>query len=266
MTHKHSSGVASDVCRELVALSDFLHKHHVCDARPITSALTMFKKDGVSWGYQMGPLVFSPPADRLRVVTGDVAEPKVELDVSVEASITPGVQVADPFIHLSCNIQIKAKRKTNGLPLFFCWHLDREDSYDHNGVTPSFIHPRYHMQHGGSLLKDFSSGTEDHAGYGSVLISDTPRFVHPPLEAILGVDFILTNFYPNDKRKFREEQAYRILLASAQERYWRPYALAIAQAWSDLPVESDGLYGEMWPSLVESLGASAAELRSTAEA
>ncbi|KIF44530.1 hypothetical protein M445_26090 [Vibrio owensii 47666-1] len=102
------------------------------------------------------------------------------------------------------------------------WHLDR---HDHSGV-PSFIHPDYHIHHGGRHIKD---NTND---YGELVLLNTPRLLHPPLDIFLAFDFLLTNFY--DRRvwaSFRANPSYIALIKNAQEYWWKEYYTQIANYW-----------------------------------
>ena len=65
------------------------------------------------------------------------------------------------------------------------WHLD----YDNNNVQ-DFIHPHFHITWGGNKMKDLN--------LGEVLLLPTPRFSYPPMDIVLGVDFILSNFVKVD--------------------------------------------------------------------
>jgi hypothetical protein len=70
------------------------------------------------------------------------------------------------------------------------------------------------------------------------------------MDAILGIDFILTNYIKSSDLSFREESDYKKLLKNAQIRMWRPYAQALAFAWGDTPDKSNWHFTLPWPQLV----------------
>ena len=56
--------------------------------------------------------------------------------------------------------------------------------------------------------------------------------MHNPLDVFLGIDFIISNFYPeNEWKKLRADQRYERLIKAAQENWWRPYYLSLADYW-----------------------------------
>lgn len=252
MASKYSAGVVSDVTTELVSLSVILKKNRVCAVDSLNDAVRSLWHDDQRWSYDLGPLVFKPPVEPIKAVTGDLAELKIELTASVGAS-TNASDDHDPLEHLACNIRLHGVLAEAPKKLFFCWHIDRDADYESGTSTGSdphvFVHPRYHVQHGGSSLKKYLAENHGNDGYGSALILDSPRFAHPPLDAILGIDFVLTNFYPFESREFCREESYRRLVASAQERYWKPYVLALSKAWSDMDKNTAWSYRNVWPQL-----------------
>ena len=100
------------------------------------------------------------------------------------------------------------------------WHLDHDNN---NGQD--YIHPHFHMTWGGDSIKDIS--------LGNVLLLPTPRISHPPMDIVLGIDFILSNFVEAQRYeplKDRNPQ-YRAAVRRAQEKYWKPYMLSLAHHW-----------------------------------
>lgn len=103
------------------------------------------------------------------------------------------------------------------------WHLD----YHHyKGGTTDFIHPNFHMHHGGKKVKD------EVANYGEVVLLDTPRLLHPPLDLFLAFDMVLTNFY--ERRvwaNFRANTSYQQIIKTSQEKWWKDYYNQISDYW-----------------------------------
>ena len=60
----------------------------------------------------------------------------------------------------------------------------------------------------------------------------SPRFAYPPMDAILGVDFILRNYINKDKTKnILNTPEYRLMVTKSQERLWKPYFISISSKW-----------------------------------
>jgi hypothetical protein len=50
-----------------------------------------------------------------------------------------------------------------------------------------------------------------------------PRFYHYPMDMILLSEFILTNFYPEDSERLREDPAWKSIIIESQNFYLREY-------------------------------------------
>ena len=99
------------------------------------------------------------------------------------------------------------------------WHLD----YDDNSAL-DFIHPHFHMTWGGDKMKDLN--------LGEVLLLPTPRFSYPPMDIVLGIDFILSNFIKADiYNQIQSNPQYKAAVKKAQEKHWKPYILSLAHHW-----------------------------------
>ena len=109
-------------------------------------------------------------------------------------------------------------RNQNGL-FKSSWHLD----YDNNNGQ-DFIHPHFHITWGGNKMKNLN--------LGEVLLLPTPRFSYPPMDIVLGVDFILSNFVKVDiYKQIQSDSQYKAAVKKAQEKYWKPYILSLAHHW-----------------------------------
>lgn len=99
------------------------------------------------------------------------------------------------------------------------WHLD----YDNN-ENQEYIHPHFHLTWGGDILKD--------SNLGNVLLLPTPRISYPPMDIVLGIDFVLSNFIKGDAYKqIQSDSQYKSAVKNAQEKYWRPYMVSLAHHW-----------------------------------
>ena len=179
------------------------------------------------WGYTLSNLVFSLPkkkkADRGVFPEGASVE-SISISSTIIGNYTRIDYAEDPFCHLDFNVIIKGKSK-DGDSLLASWHLDRHlENKDDN--EPDGIHPIYHFQYGGKNLKLPGDN------YGNQIVLETPRLMHLPLDAVLGVDFVLANFLGSKRKHLcTQVKAYADCITELQKMLWRPYVLSIAQTW-----------------------------------
>ena len=198
------------------------------------------------WGYDLDKLIFRPIDSRHCLPSGKYPI-DVELSIHARSSILDDSVGADPFDVLAFNVV--GMGKCNRTDYFFSWHLDRhitEYEHEEDSKAPQYMHPLYHFQFGGNRLSEFVSTGGQH---GDLLIMDSPRLPHPPMDAILGIDFVLTNFFPQKELQFRMEGQYSNILESAQKRFWRPYVQALHKAWNEWPDSCSLSSGMLWPQL-----------------
>jgi hypothetical protein len=122
------------------------------------------------------------------------------------------------------------------------WHFDRHigDSSDVQGEA----HPLYHFQHGGHAMKDI------HGSLGRTLLLSAPRLAFPPMDAVLSLDFVLSNFAGPSWQGLRDESAYVRLLQDSQKLYWQPYIKQLASWWDLGPKNDRATIQALWPHLI----------------
>jgi len=105
-----------------------------------------------------------------------------------------------------------------------CWHLD----YDNKPDESEYIHPFFHLTHGGKGM--------DGLDLGQTMALLAPKLPFMPLDIILGIDFIIANFYKKEiYNKLHADSIYRQAIQHSQNRLWKPYFQAIASHWCNLP-------------------------------
>ena len=105
------------------------------------------------------------------------------------------------------------------------WHLDYHD--DGEGSSPEFIHPSYHFHHGGRRLKEYTGN------YGELVLLDTPRLMHPPLDLFLAVDLLASNFLKKRTwQNLRADTTYQEIIKESQVKWWQKYYQQIADYWN----------------------------------
>jgi len=227
---------------ELQRLANILLREKIClDIGPLKKAANQCRRgSGSKWSYELKSLIFQLTNLR-HTIPQNVRGVKLNLTIKVSGDCNPG-HASDPFESLEFNILITGKHPDNPKKeVISSWHLDRDETHDEEGKQ-EFIHPCYHFQYGGRHMQDASD-------YGTGLILESPRIAHPPMDAILGIDFVLTNYFSSSRLDFREEGDYSNLLRATQKRIWRPYALALAEEWSKRSERNAWPPSRIWPQL-----------------
>ena len=127
----------------------------------------------------------------------------------------------DPLEFLEFNI-IVSGTNVRGEKVINSLHLDRHPDYGHSPEA----HPKYHFQFGGRNLHDGINN------YGNAMFLDTPRIMHYPMDFILGVDFVLSNYFSDKWIQLREnEHDYNSLVGKYQKIILKPYFKAMSSHW-----------------------------------
>jgi len=104
-------------------------------------------------------------------------------------------------------------------------------------------HPIYHFQLGGRELKDTITD------YGQALFLDSPRIMHHPMEFILGIDFVLSNFFPMIWNDIKKKPDYINVLTKYQKQFIFPYFKSIVEYFED--TSNSWNPREIYPQLIE---------------
>jgi hypothetical protein len=102
------------------------------------------------------------------------------------------------------------------------WHFDRHIGQQ---TEAGDIHPLYHVQYGGRQMKQ--------AELGETLLCDAPRLLYPPMDAVLAVDFVTSNFAHEGWLALRRDPAYIRLVSASYRDFWRPWFWCMSSVWSD---------------------------------
>lgn len=189
------------------------------------------------WGYNLGRLIFNIDTIPSHTKPDNCKDLKLILDIKAIGNCNDLNSLKDPFEWLEFNIVIEGKKyleNDNIIPLITSYHLDRDIIKEGDGEA-EYPHPFYHFQFGGRKL----ATQEGLIDTGNLLVFDSPRIAHYPMEAVLGIDFTLSNFFPTIWRKIRSESSeYLNLIEEYQDLFLKPYIHTHASQW-------DYLYGEI---------------------
>lgn len=167
----------------------------------------------------------------------------LKFDITIKAEKITSVQFCDPLTSLNFDIIITGISDEKG-NIIGCWHLDKHDK--NPGKDDHYSHPKYHLTYGGDYLPQ-------HRNYGEIIVLDTPRIAYPPMDAVLGIDFIIQNYIDIRKtKKLLHDSDYRLIVDKSQKRLWKPYFQSICSKWDNEPITFDQNYdhNKLFPFLV----------------
>ncbi|MBI1921145.1 MAG: hypothetical protein HYS23_08705 [Geobacter sp.] len=178
----------------------------------------------LSWGYSLDGLLFEIEKPRHTIPRNASKILNLALSVDVQGKCTNDTD--DPFLSLAIDIEVF----TNPVPrrCLCAWHLDRH-IFKAGDNDPNEVHPLYHFHHGGNRMAHLDGGS------GDVLMLDPPRLPHPPMDGILAIDFVLSNYAGGLWRKLRDDGTYKALITESQKALWKPYYESIYLGWKSAP-------------------------------
>lgn len=231
---------------ELLKLADVLERVAACDVGPLSAAAqdcaANLGRKGDCWGYDLNNLTFSIETPSNTRPSNIGKELTLQLSLSIVCRCDDTSH--DPFDKHEFNIELFDSPPPESAA-YISWHCDRHiggSALQDSGES----HPLYHFQHGGRKTNEHVA--DEHVG--RVLLLASPRLPHPPMDAILAVDFVLANFNATIWRGLRDESEYTRLVTSAQRRFWKPYTDLLGAAFDgEGPHQTDPVLA-IWPTLL----------------
>lgn len=217
-------------------LAQTLRSMKLCKTiKPLSDAVAELnsRKDVAGeWGYNLQNLIFDINEVPRGTMPNNVKNLQVILNVEIHVKEYGDDDICNPIIIRERNgiqedysFSLKIRGLSNQQKVVAHWHLDY-DSKKNN----EYIHPDFHLTFGGNGMKEEED--DENCVFGKTLILPSPRLFHPPMDAILGIDFVLRNFI---KTNITEEivniSQYKVAVREAQKCLWKPYMLAIARHW-----------------------------------
>ncbi len=253
----NDDSIRRKIASELERTAEILLRYNIVqDVGPLYAAAASclsYNRENC-WAYQLERLLFRNLGD-FKKLPSRVEDIYLELSVYVSGLCKPE-EGGDPLLNLGMDIiirgQILLPNNENGSAnktLTSAWHLDRHIFNEDNNL-PEYFHPHYHFQYGGKNLKSIEDNNDGLLPYGIALFTDSPRIAHPPMEALLGIDFVLTNFMSKKSIAFRiEDGGYHNLLQSKQEQIWKPYIESLSRSWQNVRADDPWQPTKIWPQL-----------------
>lgn len=172
--------------------------------------------DSETWGYEIEDFDLNIP-DTRHIAPDGVGNLKLSLALKMIANCCDWDNMNDPLRELSFRVTIKGLADKD---YYSGFHIDRHD-FQQQGE----IHPVYHFQH---MVKPLEV---NEFSYGNVLSIDTPRIMHYPLEFVLGIGYLTSNFFPDAYEILLNDGHFVNLYREYQSRLWKPYAHTLAHFW-----------------------------------
>lgn len=217
-------------------LAQTLKKEKLClNTKPLDDAaneLRTRKDTNGCWGYNLQKLEFYIKEVPRDTMPNNVKSLSIILNVEIHEKASSGKEIVNPIIidktkgaNKEYSFSIEISGMSEGKKVLSHWHLDF-DSEDAN----EYLHPDFHLTFGGKAMKEELD--DENNAFGKVLILPSPRLSHPPMDAILGIDFILRNFVKKEiAARLTNNSQYKNAIKASQNRLWRPYILAVANHW-----------------------------------
>lgn len=233
---------SSQIGRDLITLAEKLDKYKICkDVSELhtAGASCISTKTRNEWRYNLSRIEFSADEASGRI-PDECEDIRVSLSVTISGRQDSPPTIFNPINTLLFDIEIngmvKNEEKDCYEELYSSWHLDRHQ-YDEESGNPTFSHPIYHMAYGGYKMENKPEIT------GKCIIMPAPRLIYPPMDAALGIDFILQNFKSSSSlREILADSDYRRIMINSQQRLWKPFFQSVHSFWSNTPPEIEAYF------------------------
>lgn len=233
MADRSSASEIKTIGDDLCKLADILITEGICiNTGSLDAAGNSCSKSASEslWGYKFFNLDFNIDEVGSSIPVGCT---DLVLRFSIDIEGIPPLEkiISNPLSKLKFDIEILGsfhdENKDEIVPLHSAWHFDKHIHKDGDALT-KYSHPEYHIAFGGEKMegKDI---------YGSTLILPSPRIAYPPMDAPLGINFILQNYFNKKKNKrILNNPIYSQIIKNSQNRLVLPYAQSFISKWVNL--------------------------------
>ena len=213
-------------------LGKLLYDYKVIESpKPLEDAATECQRHGIDkrkiWEYDVVELIFvSIDPDRMfndvRPTPARDTEPNKKRLVLSSSKGGPCVNdySIDPFNRLSISYSVSYARD-DGTFYTNSWHIDKHIRGNTQEIS-YFPHPDYHIQYGGHHI-----AKNEALNFGDILLIDAPRIPIYPMDIVLCVEYLLSNYYGNLWYILMEDDKFRSVLSFSIDRFLRPYIESI---------------------------------------
>ncbi|MCH8535991.1 MAG: hypothetical protein LAT51_13045 [Flavobacteriaceae bacterium] len=229
-----SKKIRSQYASDLIWLQKCLAgKNLIKDLSPLSESIERCYKppngNNSLWAHKMYKLNFGPIQSIQKIRPQNLKESNLLLTVECIGKCQEEPE-CDSINELKFDIRINAENSKQE-KFITTWHLDCHIIEDGDG-EPDHSHPLFHFQHGGKTILDLYEN-KDYT-FGSSLFLESPRIAHPPMDIVLGVNFVLSQFYGDYWKEMLKTPKYLRLVEDSQKRLWKPYYSKLA-SYFDTP-------------------------------
>ncbi|HEP0987817.1 MAG TPA: hypothetical protein VH187_18025 [Scandinavium sp.] len=208
-----------ELAQDLERIADILmEENFIYNPSPLRSVRDQLKRNPKK--YSINGLIFHS-------VNGEYVRSGI-WDKSLDVKMSGQVDInGDDFVYsnvskMVIDIEYSCLKEEDVSECKGCWHMDYHVM---PGNPPLYMHPDYHLHHGGKKIAELNN-------FGDLVILDTPRVMHHPLDIILGIDFVISNFFSEREwRKLRARKEYHCIVEKAQESWWKDYYSTLSSYW-----------------------------------
>ena len=175
------------------------------------------------YGYDVNNIEFYFTAPPSHTHPEDLENISLKFDITLIGQYDAKYSHSDPLKHLEFNLVVLGFK--NEKEHIISYHLDRHPEGENESKE---AHPKYHFQFGGRKLD------KRNKDFGQSIILDSPRIMHYPMDIILGVDFIVSNFFPDIWEELKKDGDYVSLISIYRDKYMKPFFCSLAGNWTGM--------------------------------
>lgn len=219
------------IASDIFDFAELLVSHNIIqDAKSLydASARLQNSQNTNEWRYECDNLKFTVEGAVAGTIPQKISLIEIFFSISSTGVFSNDDICRNPLSKLNFDIELEGFCESEDKidNYFASWHLDKHIQ----SSQCYYIHPEYHLTFGGNKLEE--KGVDN---FGSTLILPAPRVAYPPMDVVLGIDFILQNYFPFEKiSKLLDESKYKEIIFNSQQRLWKPYYLSLSSAWNSL--------------------------------
>lgn len=209
----------SNVQTQLTMIANLLKRKQICrDVSPIFNAIPKIGKNGENSLKIEGLEIILPKPSNMR--PNNITKLVAIITVETDGKQINELEIDHMYENYLFNVLFKGYGPGKEEYYYSSFHLD----YDPTNSS-DFIHPWFHLTYGGINVKNVA--------HGELMVLPAPRIPFWPMDFILGLDFILSNFLDIERynKEFIADSYYRSALKNSQDSIWRPYILSISHHW-----------------------------------
>lgn len=221
----------NSISADLFDLAMLLDAHSlISDAKSLYEASEKVRNSASDslWEYECNNLKFSVEGTVAGTIPKNIELLEVIFNINIKGIYFDDKKYSNPLSKLTFDLELEGYDPKPSL-FYASWHLDKHIRKAGDNLS-AYSHPEYHLTFGGNKMEEKGNV------FGDCLILPSPRILHPPMDAILGIDFILQNYFPLESRKdLMADSRYKEIICNSQNRLWKPYFTSISSAWNGFP-------------------------------